>query len=116
MDIQPPLAIHTLEETNQAALSGTLVTSGECILLETSEGAYGVGWPRGTTWDPANRELTVRGRTARIGDAVSLGGSQIDVASNLRDAVLWENPPLAGCVGDRGLLIAGNIEVPEAGP
>ena len=111
------LPMHTMEGAFQgSATEGRLVSRNNCLFLQAEKGGLmAVAWPKGTTWDPATGQVSVRGTTATLGEMVILGGSGLPVTA-LDSDELWETRPTTNCLADEGIWMAGSLERVEAAP
>ncbi len=95
-----PLALYAGEwNEDDALVRGTLVQEGPCLYVESSiigsPGrwlvAFGV---EGTSWNEAERAVSIPGAEYRVGEEVRIGGSGSGVPAG---SIEWAVPPAESC-------------------
>jgi hypothetical protein len=89
-----------------ALTTGQLAIEGGCLVLSLPNGGTAMLiWPSpASTWDEATKTIALEGTEARVGDTVSLSGSNIEPPE---DDSEYAVPPTPGCRKPSAWLVTG---------
>lgn len=104
-------AIYASDLAFDALLRGRLTVEDDCLFIEgEGDARIGLGWPVGTTWNPARETITTSGREATVGEVVEIGGGRIDVVPGEVPTLPWVRAPDPECLGDALWLVSGVLQ------